>query len=73
MTNPFDVLPANLFNLFSTQGHGSLQRHYMAIPLRIYTLAEFNRFGLTRETVTFPGFTLPLLDGSPRIHIFSVL
>ncbi|MBN1660610.1 MAG: hypothetical protein JXA93_19590 [Anaerolineae bacterium] len=49
--NPFDVLPANLFNIFTTQGHGTLQRHYMAILLRIYTLAEFNRFGLTREVV----------------------
>ncbi len=49
--NPFDVLPGNLFNVFSTQGHGNLQRHYMAILLRIYTLAEFNRFGLTREVV----------------------
>jgi hypothetical protein len=50
-TNPFDVLPANLFNLFSTQGCTTLQRHYMAILLRLYTLAEFNRFGLARETV----------------------
>ncbi len=49
--NPFDILPANLFNLFSTQGHGTLQRHYVAILLRIYELAEFNRFGLTREVV----------------------
>lgn len=49
--NPFDVLPGNLFNVFSTQGHGNLQRHYMAILLRIYALAEFNRFGLTREVV----------------------
>jgi hypothetical protein len=51
MSNPFDILPLNLFNLFSTQGFGSLQRHYMAILLRIYTLAEFNRFGLVREVV----------------------
>ncbi len=51
MPNPFDILPLNLFNLFSTQGFGSLQRHYMAILLRIYALAEFNRFGLTREVV----------------------
>lgn len=50
-TNPFDVLPPNLFNLFSTQGYLTLQRHYMAILLRLYTLAEFNRFGLTRESV----------------------
>jgi hypothetical protein len=49
--NPFDILPPNLFNVFSTQGHGGLQRHYMAILLRIYDLAEFNRFGLTREVV----------------------
>ena len=50
-TNPFDVLPPNLFNLFSTQGYLTLQRHYMAILLRLYSLAEFNRFGLTRESV----------------------
>ena len=50
-TNPFDILPPNLFNVLSTQGHGNLQRHYMAILLRIYELAEFNRFGLTREIV----------------------
>lgn len=50
-TNPFDLLPLNLFNLFSTQGAASLQRHYMAILLRLYALAEFNRFGLTREVV----------------------
>jgi hypothetical protein len=51
MTNPFDILPLNLFNLFSTQGFITLQRHYMAILLRIYVLAEFNRFGLAREVV----------------------
>ena len=51
LTNPFDILPANLFNVFSTQGQGDWQRHYMAILLRIYELAEFNRFGLTREQV----------------------
>jgi hypothetical protein len=51
LTNPFDILPANLFNIFSTQGQGDLQRHYMAILLRIYEMAEFNRFGLTREQV----------------------
>jgi hypothetical protein len=49
--NPFDILPANLFNLFGTQGYGSLQRHYMAVLLRINALAEFNRHGLTREAV----------------------
>ncbi len=51
VTNPFDILPANLFNIFSTQGQGDWQRHYMAIVLRIYDLAEFNRFGLTRDQV----------------------
>lgn len=51
MPNPFDILPSNLFNLFTTQGFASLQRHYMAILIRIYSLAEFNRFGLARETV----------------------
>jgi hypothetical protein len=51
MANPFDILPLNLFNLFSTQGFITLQRHYMAILLRIYALAEFNRFGLAREVV----------------------
>jgi hypothetical protein len=50
LSNPFDVLPANLFNLLSSQA-GELQRHYMAILIRIYGLAEFNRFGLTREVV----------------------
>lgn len=49
--NPFDILPNHLFNLFSTQGATTLQRHYMAILLRIYALAEFNRFGLSREVV----------------------
>ncbi|MCC6189135.1 MAG: hypothetical protein IT318_08865 [Anaerolineales bacterium] len=51
MANPFDILPASLFNLFGTQGYTTLQRHYMAILLRLYALAEFNRHGLTRETV----------------------
>ncbi len=46
--NPFDILPGNLFNLL---GSGVHQRHYMAVLLRIYALAEFNRFGLTREIV----------------------
>lgn len=50
LTNPFDLLPANLFNLLGSQA-GELQRHYLAILLRIYELAEFNRFGLTREVV----------------------
>jgi len=51
MANPFDILPPHIFNLFTTQGFASLQRHYMAILIRIYSLAEFNRFGLARETV----------------------
>ena len=51
MANPFDILPPNLFNLFTTQGYATLQRHYMAILLRIYALAEFNRFGLAREVI----------------------
>lgn len=51
MANPFDILPPNLFNLFSTQGYITLQQHYMAILLRLYALAEFNRFGLGREVV----------------------
>ena len=50
LTNPFDVLPAGLFNLLGSQA-GPLQSHYMAILLRIYEMAEFNRFGLTREMV----------------------
>ena len=50
LTNPFDVLPANLFNVFGSQA-GGLQRHYIAVLLRIYEMAEFNRFGLTREMV----------------------
>jgi hypothetical protein len=51
LTNPFDILPANLFNVFSTQGQGGWQRHYMAVLLRLYEMAEFNRFGLTRDVV----------------------
>ena len=51
MQNPFDILPPGLFNVFSSMGNGSLQRHYMAILLRLYSLAEFNRFGLAREVV----------------------
>jgi hypothetical protein len=51
MSNPFDILPPHIFNLFTTQGFATLQRHYMAILIRIYSLAEFNRFGLARETV----------------------
>jgi hypothetical protein len=51
VSNPFDILPTNLFNIFSTQWQADFQRHYMGILLRIYELAEFNRFGLTREVV----------------------
>ena len=50
LTNPFDILPVNLFNLFGSQA-GELQRHYVAVLLRIYEMAEFNRFGLMREDV----------------------
>jgi hypothetical protein len=50
LTSPFDVLPGNLFNLLSSQA-GELQVHYIAILLRVYEMAEFNRFGLTREVV----------------------
>jgi len=49
LNNPFDLLPPKLFNLLGSQG--GLQRHYVAILLRLYGLAEFNRFGLTREIV----------------------
>jgi hypothetical protein len=49
--NPFDTLPPQLFNILSMGGHTNLQRHYVAILLRLYGLAEFNRFGLTREVV----------------------
>lgn len=49
MANPFDILPGNLFNLLSALGRFTLQRHYIAILLRLYAMAEFNRFGLTRE------------------------
>ena len=50
LSNPFDILPTNLFNALGSHT-GGLQRHYMAILLRIYELAEFNRFGLTRDVV----------------------
>jgi hypothetical protein len=50
-TNPFDVLPAQLFNPLGAFGVGNLQRHYVAVLMRIFDLAEFNRFGLTREVV----------------------
>jgi hypothetical protein len=47
--NPFDILPAQLFNPLGAHGEAGLQRHYVAVLLRLYGLAEFNRFGLTRE------------------------
>jgi hypothetical protein len=43
------MLPPGLFNILGSQG--GLQRYYLAILLRIYELAEFNRFGLTRDVV----------------------
>lgn len=49
--NPFDVLPANLFNLLGTHGVISLQRHYLAILLRLYSLTEISHYPLQRETV----------------------
>jgi hypothetical protein len=51
MANPFDILPQNLFNLLGTRGENSLQKHYMAILLRICNLGEFNRYGLARDVV----------------------
>jgi hypothetical protein len=50
LTNPFDILPTGLFNLLSSPA-GKLQAHYLAVLLRIYAMAEFNRYGLTREVV----------------------
>lgn len=47
--NPFDILPAQLFNPLGSLGEIGLQRHYAAILLRLYELAELNRYGLTRE------------------------
>ena len=49
--NPFDRLPPQLFNILGTGSFVNLQRHHMAVLLRIYDLAEFNRLGLTREMV----------------------
>lgn len=49
--NPFDTLPPHLFNILGTGSFVNLQRHHIAVLLRIYDLAEFNRFGLTREIV----------------------
>ncbi len=49
--NPFDTLPPQLFNILGTGSFVNLQRHHVAVLLRIYDLAEFNRFGLTREMV----------------------
>ncbi len=47
--NPFDILPAQLFNPLGSMGELGLQRHYAALLLRLYDLAELNRYGLTRE------------------------
>jgi len=71
LTNPFDILPANLFNLFSTQGQGTWQRHYMAILLTIYEMAEFNRFGLTREQVIAEINNYLIEQGSETIQALS--
>jgi hypothetical protein len=71
LTNPFDILPANLFNIFSTQGQGDLQRHYMAILLRIYEMAEFNRFGLTREQVVAEIVDYLTHEGSDTIQAIN--
>ncbi len=49
VANPFDILPAQLFNPLGAHGEAGLQRHYVAVLLRLYGLAEFNRHGLTRE------------------------
>lgn len=49
--NPFDTLPPQLFNILGAGSFINLQRHHMAVLLRIYDLTEFNRFGLTRELV----------------------
>ena len=38
-TNPFDTLPPQLFNILGTGGFGNLQRHHIAVLLRIYDLA----------------------------------
>jgi hypothetical protein len=65
LSNPFDVLPGNLFNVFSSQG--GLQRHYMAILLIVYELAEFNRFGLTRERVVAEIADYLAREGTPLL------
>jgi hypothetical protein len=65
LSNPFDVLPGSLFNVFSSQG--GLQRHYMAVLLLIYELAEFNRFGLTRERVVAEIVDYLTREGTPLL------
>ena len=70
LTNPFDVLPANLFNLLGSQV-GELQAHYMAILLRIYEMAEFNRFGLTRDMVIAEIVDYLSGDGAESIDALS--
>ncbi|MCK4316379.1 MAG: hypothetical protein KAX24_11460 [Anaerolineae bacterium] len=70
LTNPFDVLPANLFNLLSSQA-GELQSHYMAILLRIYEMAEFNRFGLTREMVIAEIVDYLTSDGADGVNALA--
>jgi hypothetical protein len=62
--NPFDVLPPTLFNPL---GSGGNQRHYMAILLRIYELAEYNRFGLTREVVVAEMMDYLATDGADAL------
>ena len=66
LSNPFDVLPTNLFNLLGSKA-GELQRHYMAILLRIYEAAEFNRFGLTREVVV--GEIVNYINGEVEVEV----
>ncbi|MCK4470224.1 MAG: hypothetical protein KAW49_00415, partial [Anaerolineae bacterium] len=70
LTNPFDVLPANLFNLLSSQA-GELQSHYMAILLRIYEMTEFNRFGLTREMVIAEIVDYLTSDGADGVNALA--
>jgi len=67
LTNPFDVLPASLFNLLSSQA-GELQVHYVAVMLRIYEMAEFNRFGLTREMVIAEIVDYLTSDGTDSVN-----
>ncbi|MCP4544588.1 MAG: hypothetical protein GY832_46390 [Chloroflexi bacterium] len=70
LTNPFDILPNNLFNILSSQT-GELQSHYVAILLRIYEMAEFNRFGLTREMVIAEIVDYMTNDGVESVGILT--